>query len=310
MTIPSCSDEEFITILKRAGTAEASRILNVSDRNIRKRRKNIEQRYGISLSAPYAPTFIAPQALNLNIQNGVVLIGSDAHIWPGPQSTAIRSFIKFCGELKPKAVIMNGDVLDFPKISRHPAIGWQNPPQVYEEIEAAQDILHEIGLKCGRNVRKLWTWGNHDQRLDTRLANSAAEFRGVKGTQLIDHFSNWEHAWSIFINKDIVVKHRYKGGIHAPHSNTMWSGCTIITGHLHSQKIIPFDDYRGTRYGVDTGCLADPQHEAFHYNENNPKNWRSGFAVLTFVNGALLPPELVTVWDTKSVVFRGKILKT
>jgi hypothetical protein len=76
--------------------------------------------------------------------------------------------------------------------------------------------------------------------------------------------------------------------------------------------VSPLTDRNGTRYGVDTGCLADPSEEAFiDYTEAGPLNWRSGFAVLKFVDGDLLPPELVTVYDKKPghVVFRGELIK-
>jgi hypothetical protein len=77
---------------------------------------------------------------------------------------------------------------------------------------------------------------------------------------------------------------------------------------LHSLKVTPFDDYNGTRYGVDTGTLADvdgPQFE--NYLELSPTNWRSGFAVLTFHNGHLLWPELVAKYAENKIQFRGKI---
>jgi hypothetical protein len=84
----------------------------------------------------------------------------------------------------------------------------------------------------------------------------------------------------------------------------------MITGHLHSQKIVPFTDYGGTRYGVDTGCCADVNHKAFvAYTEDSPKNWVSGFAVLKFKDGRLMYPELVTAWDAKHVQFRGEVIK-
>jgi hypothetical protein len=119
----------------------------------------------------------------------------------------------------------------------------------------------------------------------------------------------WEPCWSVFINDNVVVKHRLRSGIHAPHNNTMWAGRTVVTGHLHSQKIMPITDYNGTRYGVDAGCLADPDAKAFtDYTEDGPKNWRSGFAVLTFKDGRLLMPELVTVWDAGHVQWRGDLV--
>jgi len=44
------------------------------------------------------------------------------------------------------------------------------------------------------------------------------------------------------------------------------------------------------------------------YAEDDPRNHRSGFAVLSFVDGELMQPELVMVLDEQagSVTFRGK----
>lgn len=250
-----------------------------------------------------------PGRLLHEVKNGVVLVGSDAHYWPGPASVGHRAFVKFCKEYKPAAVVLNGDVIDAATISRHPPIGWENRPTVQQEIEAAQDRLSEIESACGK-ARKIWTLGNHDGRFETRLATVAPEFAKVHGLHLRDHFPLWEPCWSLWINDDVVVKHRFKGGIHAPHNNTMWAGKTMITGHLHSAKVIPLSDYNGTRYGVDTGCIADPSHRAFlDYTEDNPKNWRSGFAVLTFRDGRLMQPELVLAVDANHVEFRGELIR-
>lgn len=245
----------------------------------------------------------------LSIKDGVALVGSDFHIWPGGESVALRAFKKFCKELKPAAVILNGDVLDFPQISRHPPIGWESSPSPKEEIEAAQDHLNDIVTAVPRGCRKVWTLGNHDARFETRLATVAKEYKGLKGIHLSDFFPLWEKGWSAWINDDVVCKHRWKGGVHAAHNNTVGAGKTMITGHLHSQKVTPYTDYNGTRYGVDTGCVADTDHKAFvDYTEDAPLNWRSGFVVLTFKNGRLLYPELVTKWDDgEHVQFRGQL---
>ena len=110
---------------------------------------------------------------------------------------------------------------------------------------------------------------------------AAPEFAKVAGIHLRDHFPDWESGWSCWINNDVVIKHRFKGGIHAPHNHTLWAGRTIVTGHLHSAKVMPISDYNGTRWGVDGGCLADTGAKAFlDYTEDSPKNWRSGFVSL------------------------------
>ena len=143
------------------------------------------------------------------------------------------------------------------------------------------------------------------------LATVAPEFCRVNGFALSDHFSpRWKQTWTVFVNDDVVVKHRFKGGTHAAFQNALWSGKSIITGHLHSQKVSPITDYNRTRWGVDTGCLAYTQGRQFNYAEGNPHNWVSGFGVLTFYKGRLLPPELVSVWSDErgEVTFRGRII--
>ena len=239
------------------------------------------------------------------------MVGSDGHYHPGPASTAHRAFVKFSRKLKPSVVVMNGDVLDAASISRHPPIGWNHIPSVKEELEACQTRLSEVAKACN-GALKYWTLGNHDARFETRLAQVAPEFKDVHGISLSDHFPDWVGCWSLFVGgrSGVVITHRGKGGTHAPYNNAVSAGRSVVTGHLHSQKCIPFSDYNGTRYGVDTGCLADPYAPAFQdYLEDSTRDWRSGFCVLTFVDGLLLMPELVSVVDQDHVQFRGQIIE-
>jgi len=310
------SDADFIKIFEESGPAVLSRQTGVSVTSVYRRRNVLERTYRRQIKAPDSTkraTRLAENhaaVLRYKVQDGIVLIGSDAHIWPGKPTIAQRAFVAFCKEYRPSIVVMNGDVMDFPQISRHPPIGHAKLPDLADEIEAAKDYLHEIELATPRSCKLIWSLGNHCARYEVRLATVAPEYARLHGHSLKDHFPAWEACWRCDINDDVVVKHRHKGGIHAPHNSTLWAGKTTITGHLHSQKVSPFTDYHGTRWGVDTGCLAEPEAQAFaDYTEKNPLNWRSGFGVLTFKDGVLLPPELVTVWDEDSVTFRGKIIK-
>lgn len=311
---PTCSDADFINLFEQHGAAETARRLGIGERRIHERRARLEPKIGRQLVPPSNRTtrIGAEHAarLRFDIQDGVALVGSDAHIWPGPMTTAMRGFVKFCKELRPAIAVMNGDVMDLPQISRHPPIGWENHPTVADEIEAAQDQLHKIELAAPKSCKLVWTLGNHDARFETRLAIIAPEYARMNGFHLKDHFPAWSACWSVFINDDVVIKHRWKGGTGATRANTLNAGKSMVTGHLHSSKVTPLTDYNGTRYGVDTGCLASPSHPAFtDYTEDSPKDWRSGFSVLTFHKGQLLMPELVQVWDEDHVQFRGKVIR-
>jgi len=304
-------DKTFIELFEKLGGIKTAKILGTTERNVFGRRSRLERRLGININAPgrsFAPREKYPQRVQLEVQDGVVIVGSDGHYWPGEPTTAHRAFVQFCKELKPVAVIMNGDAFDGASISRHPPIGWESNPTVQDEIEAVQLRLGEIEEAAGR-ARKIWPLGNHDARYETRLASVAPEYARVHGVHLSDHFPLWDGCWSCWINGTIVVKHRLKGGTHATHNATLNAGTTTVTGHLHSLKVTPLTDYNGTRFGVDTGTLADPNGPQFvDYSEDSPKNHRSGFIVLTFVEGRLMWPEVVHVIGDGLVEFRGKII--
>jgi hypothetical protein len=178
---------------------------------------------------------------------GQILVGADGHYWPGEPSTSHRAFCLFAKKLKPRIIVMNGDVLDAACISRHPPIGWEHFPSVKEELEVCQTRLHEV-VKASPKSLRFWPCGNHDARFETRLAQVAPEFKDVHGTSLSHHFPQWQPCWSLFIGgeRGVVIKHRNKGGLHAPFNNTVYAGRSIVTGHLHSAKVTPFTDYNGT----------------------------------------------------------------
>jgi hypothetical protein len=102
----------------------------------------------------------------------------------------------------------------------------------------------------------------------------------------------------------------WKGGFSAGRANSLNAGVNMVTGHTHNLAVQPLTDYKGTRYGVQTGMLANPNGEQFvDYTQDGCKDWRSGFAMLTIDRGQLLMPELVQVWDEEKgeIQFRGKI---
>lgn len=311
-------DADFLQLWNELGPAKMARKLNMSRRGLYMRRERLEQTLGRQIDVPAHVVggprtrsgISHPPRITCDVQEGVVLIGSDGHYWPGPATTAHRAFVKFARDLSPKIIVMNGDAFDGARISRHPPIGWEKRPEVIQELEAVQERLGEIEQAAHKRARLIWPLGNHDSRYETRLAVTAPEYARVHGFHLKDHVGpRWEPCWSVWIN-DVVVKHRFRNGIHSRHNNTMHAGKTMVTGHTHALGVTPFPDYNGTRYGVETGCLADPNGSQFvDYTEDNPKRWEAGFAVLTFKGGRLLPPELVTVWDDRTVVFRGELIK-
>lgn len=315
---PVLTDAEFIELWKLHGSATAiHKVTGGNIRTIQRRRAALETKYGLLLEAKNPNgrperSQVAYERKQLGVLNGTGIVFSDAHYWPGIVTTAHKGLLWAIKEFKPSFVVCNGDALDGASISRFSPSGIVGKePSLIEELKACQERLAEVeetAKEARHNVRLVYTWGNHDARFNARLAANAPEFAQTYGFKLEDHLPTWEFCMTCWATDDVVIKHRYKGGIHATHNNTATAGKSIVTGHLHSLKVTPYADYNGNRFGVDTGTLAEPYGPQFSYGEDNPLNHRSGFAILTFKDGKLLWPELVHKWDEGQVEFRGQII--
>lgn len=317
------SDQEFMALWTNLqSAAKVAAHTNIDIRAVYKRRRRLEKKH--DWRAPVhdprrpqyntAPIHSANKAIvSWGIEDGVILVGSDAHIWPGPLTTVQRAFLYFAKHFDPAPVgiVANGDFFDGARAGRFPSIGFLETtrPKIKDEIEAVQNYMGELE-KGARGAKLFWPLGNHDLRYEAKLAALVPEYEGISGMHLKDHFPLWTPCWRLDVNDDLVIKHRWANGLHAVYNNTLRSGRSFVTGHLHSLKVTPWTDYNGTRYGVDCGTMAEPMDDQFvHYTEANPTNWRSGFVVLTIKGGKLLMPEMVQKFDDEHVEFRGQLIK-
>lgn len=313
------SDDEWFDAWERAkqSPSKMAEQTGLSHRQIFARRRSLEIRYQRNLKTVGHPSLVmdrprafAPPRLEITIKDGMIAVFSDAHFWPGEPTAAHQALCRLVKELKPKVVVANGDVIDGATTSRHHRLGWEKRPKLWEEIKAAQDRMAEIERAAGK-AQLYFTLGNHDNRLDGWLANNAPEVEELPGTSLTDYFSRWQVTMSLHVNPGTkghtVIKHRYKGGKYAGANNTLNAGTHMVTGHDHVLDVFNWGDYTGRKYGVRTGQLAEPYAPSFSYAEDNPRGWCSGFAILTFKGGELLPPELCHVINGKAY-FRGAVV--
>jgi hypothetical protein len=324
MAAPACTEEQFIKLFKELKSPTAvAKTLGVTPRSVQARAERIRflgvaplpVENPISPNTQHGEQKYSKAISQIEISDGYILIGSDAHIWDTNWTCAQRAFIKFAKDLKPHTVILNGDIFDGASVSRHASIGWEQSPTVKQELESAVEFCDQV-LKASPNSKRFWPAGNHDMRFETRLAERASEYKGINGLHLKDHVAGWQPCWRVDVNVGApsytIVRHREKGGIHADYRNVIESGCSLVTGHDHRLTVEPWVDYRQQiRYGVRTGYMAASPYEPqfLAYLEARHPNWISGFMVLKFANGQLMWPQAVRVMDDEHVEYLGEKIR-
>lgn len=321
MTAHTCTDEHFEKVWKanHGDTEKVAAALGCTLRTMYKVRRRAEQSLGVTLLAAKDSVKGVVRKhkarLQLKLKDAVLPIAGDIHIWPGERSTTQKAFVTMVERLQPQHVILVGDVFDGARISRHPRIGFmESRPKVDEELKAIEEYLQELENVAPVGAQLIWCLGNHDARYESYLAANAPEMEGVEGMHLKDKFPKWTPCWAVHINSGepghTVIKHRWHNGVHAAYNNTLKAGTSFITGHLHKLDSRKYADFRGIRYGVDAGFMADLDDDQFvNYTEDNPKDWTSGFPIITFREGRMLRPEFVQKWAEDRVEFRGEIIK-
>jgi UDP-2,3-diacylglucosamine pyrophosphatase LpxH len=229
----------------------------------------------------------------LKLEDGIVIIGSDVHI-PFQDMNAVEAFIEYCAEIQPAAIILNGDVLDFYKLSRFVKGEGRNP---YEEITACQEFLGALRLHCPIS-KVYYVIGNHETRLTTYVLNNAphlaslvedvfsiikTEELGVKGCA------------EVIINDNFVCTHGKLLGSKAGLSAIKEIEKHYMSGASgHTHRLAKFITRKARRKFVwlETGCLCDLNPE---YVQD--PDWQQGFAVIQFEKGKLKRAEVVEIED-------------
>lgn len=307
--------DEFVALLYECkGSAyQLAKRINVTHTMVARRRSFIEEALGIVLPRGRPEVWKTQhhrQRIDIALDDGVILAGSDAHCWPELHGVAQAAFVDTNRRLKPDIVVLNGDGLDGAKISRHSRIGWDQRPKVKQELDALSEFLEDV-RKANPNAKYFYTLGNHSMRFETYLSSNAPEVEGLKGTTLAEYIPGWTVCMALMFNGNFMMKHRHKSGIHNAWNNVRDAGIHIATGHTHRQLCRPWSNFGGTWYGVDLGMLAPVNGPQFDYMEQGTtglSDWRSGFGVFTTKNANLMPPDLCTVTDEErgEVYFRGQ----
>lgn len=95
--------------------------------------------------------------LDITMKSGKILVCSDIHI-PFQDDKAVNAFLKYCKKVQPAKIVLNGDIMDFFRLSRFTKGEGRNPLQ---EITMCRKFLKSLKELCPSS-EIYYVIGNHE----------------------------------------------------------------------------------------------------------------------------------------------------
>lgn len=224
------------------------------------------------------------------------LVFSDIHI-PYQDDKAVKILFEYGRKYKPDNVVINGDLLDFYRLSHFD----QTPERrdsFPEEVSQGRKFLYEV-RKRFKNSKIYFLEGNHENRLQRYLWSKAPEFYGLESLELgnmldfnklkIKHIKVDGDYWSKMTGHlkigDMVIMHgdnRLNGASTSKYAgysakNTMMGiQSSSMIGHVHRLAQVNHQTPYGNLVGIEDGCLCQVPGNA---------NWQQGFVTFETYKG-------------------------
>lgn len=222
------------------------------------------------------------------IMNGdqSVLVFSDVHI-PYHVKSAVEACLKAGQERNIDTIIINGDLLDFYKVSRFT----KDPRRrnVRYEIDMGKEFL-EFLRSVFPKARIVYKCGNHDERFELWIKSNVPElymeeFMLPAILNLDDLGVEWvESKQKIKLGKlNVVHGHEFGKSVFNPVNAArglfLRSHANSIIGHFHATSVHHENNLDGDQIGCwSMGCLCElsPEYAPFAYTK-----WNHGFALVS-----------------------------
>lgn len=211
---------------------------------------------------------------------GNVLIISDVQA-PFHLPDTIPFLSALANEIQADHVVCVGDLLDLHCLARnykpHP-----NAPSAGREFELSEEFLSELYIHF---PTMYICEANHEGRLRKKAQDAGIPDQYLKDVDEAHARDGWHWDREWWLDTElgpVCVNHgdRKKGALN--YAKTL--GASVIQGHHHSDFGIQFQNSRHRiLYGMDVGCLCDPEALALAYSRTSPLGQMQGTGVI--VNG-------------------------
>ena len=235
--------------------------------------------------SPKMPKSLAEPWEPLYVNDSSIVSLSDIHI-PYHDEVALSAAMAYIKKLKPKTVLLNGDICDFYTISR-----WDKDPRKRDfkmERKVCIEFLEWLRKEAGKNCRIIFKDGNHEERWTKYLWNRAPELSDEPELRL----NNWLKLDNLGIEYVSEQRPVMCGDLAVFHGHELPKGLTnpvnmargaflrmvdcVLVGHGHRSSSHTEPDWQKREITTwSQGCLCDMNPEFARINK-----WNHGFALI------------------------------
>lgn len=229
----------------------------------------------------------------------------------------------------PDVVVLNGDVVDFPAVSRHTRMPGAANLRIQDEIDfTKKEIFAEVRRICP-NAMVFWHIGNHEHRLVRYLADSASEIADLRCLQFDKLFGVDDYEIAMVFNgnfmaprqdqRDENVKKNYKiyygcyAATHGTNCGKMASaeqmvpyGMSGTSGHTHRPQFYCQPTLAcPTATWMSTGMMAG--YAVGQHYVTDPSQWLMGLGVATINPAKQIANQVPVIIYEDWATFAGKV---
>lgn len=229
----------------------------------------------------------------LRLDNGKIMVVSDIH-FPYEDKSAVAAFVKEVSLKQPDVIVLNGDLLDFYKLSKFSKDPAGKNPE--EEIEMCKTFLKKLRKEAGKDCKIYYTIGNHEARLRKYILDNAPMVAGLM--ENVFSLLKLEEpdvigCASLLVNDIFMFKHGTRLGNKSGLSAIKELEAHYLsgaTGHVH--KLARYSVRKSKRrfLWLETGCLCDLNPEYMI-----DPDWEQGLGTITFEKGKLKNAQIYPI---------------
>lgn len=216
---------------------------------------------------------------------------------------AVYKALEIIKNEKPDAIVLAGDILDFPALSKYDQVPGFERISISEQLEICYKFLEKI-RKDNLKAEIYYIEGNHDFRFRSYPMKRAPELYDYMDLEVDLDLKGLKIKWvgtrpgaarwtDTYVDiEGIKIGHfdRVATGSGNTARNIMRDkgNVSVVQGHVHRAGIIYFTDINGNQtFGVENPCLcADPTYASM-------TNWQRGLTIIDKIDGKWRPRVIV-----------------